>query len=168
MTIASNNKRIATNTMFLYIRMFVMMAVSLFTSRIVLDALGETDYGIYNIVGSVVVLFSFLNSALTAATQRFLNYYLGEGNTEQLAKVFCMSMNSYIILSAIFLVGSETAGLWFFHTQLSIPAERMAGGRQLGLPIFSTDIHYQFDKNSIQRLHHCLRAYGFLRICKPC
>lgn len=126
MTIASNNKRIATNTMFLYIRMFVMMAVSLFTSRIVLDALGETDYGIYNIVGSVVILFSFLNSALTAATQRFLNYYLGEGNTEQLAKVFCMSMNSYIILSAIFLVGSETAGLWFFHTQLSIPAERMA------------------------------------------
>lgn len=66
-----NNKRIAKNTMFLYIRMFIMLAVGLFTSRVVLDALGETDYGIYNIIGGVVVLFSFFNSALTSAVQSF-------------------------------------------------------------------------------------------------
>ena len=73
--ILANNKRIAKNTLLLYIRMFVMMFTSLFTSRIVLQVLGETDYGIYNIIGGVVVLFSYLNSALLSATQRFLNFY---------------------------------------------------------------------------------------------
>lgn len=66
--------------MFLYIRMFLMLFVGLFTSRIVLNALGETDYGIYNIIGGVVVLFSFLNQALTSATQRFLNFNIGKGD----------------------------------------------------------------------------------------
>ena len=74
---SENNKRIAKNTLLLYMRMFVMMFTALFTSRIVLQVLGETDYGIYNIIGGVVVLFSFLNSALLQATQRFLNFNLG-------------------------------------------------------------------------------------------
>ena len=72
-TMSGNNKRIAKNTVFLYFRMFVMMIVSLFTSRVVLDVLGAEDYGIYNIIGGVIVLFSFLNAALNAATQRFIN-----------------------------------------------------------------------------------------------
>lgn len=110
----------------LYIRMFVMMAVSLFTSRVVLQVLGETDYGIYNIIGGVVVLFSFLNGALLQATQRFLNFELGKNNTEGLSRIFCMSMNAYILLSLIFFVLSETVGLWFVNTQLNIPADRMA------------------------------------------
>lgn len=121
-----NNKRIAKNTLFLYIRMFIMLAVGLFTSRVVLDALGETDYGIYNIIGGVVVLFSFLNQALTSATQRFLNFNLGKGDMAKVESVFCMSMNSYLILSAVFLVLAETVGLWFVNTQLNIPAERLA------------------------------------------
>lgn len=121
-----NNKRIAKNTMFLYIRMFIMLIVGLFTSRVILDALGETDYGIYNIIGGVVVLFSFLNQALTSATQRFLNFNLGKGNMEQVERIFCMSMNSYIILSAVFVVAAETIGLWFVNTQLNIPSERMS------------------------------------------
>lgn len=120
-----NNKRIAKNTLLLYVRMFVMMFTALFTSRIVLQVLGETDYGIYNIIGGVVVLFSFLNSALLSATQRFLNFYLGKKDEETTHKVFCMSMNSYIILSLIFIVLGETIGLWFVNTQLNIPAERM-------------------------------------------
>lgn len=120
-----NNKRIARNTLLLYVRMFVMMFTALFTSRIVLQVLGETDYGIYNIIGGVVVLFSFLNSALLSATQRFLNFYLGKKDEETTHKVFCMSMNSYIILSLIFIVLGETIGLWFVNTQLNIPAERM-------------------------------------------
>ena len=122
---SSNNKRIAKNTMFLYIRMFLMLFVGLFTSRIVLNALGETDYGIYNIIGGVVVLFSFLNQALTSATQRFLNFNIGKGDFKKVESVFCMSLNSYIILSAIFLIVSETLGLWFVNTQLNIPTERM-------------------------------------------
>lgn len=124
-TSQQNNKRIAKNTMFLYIRMFIMLAVGLFTSRVVLDALGETDYGIYNIIGGVVVLFSFLNQALTSATQRFLNFNLGRDDLKKVESVFCMSMNSYIILSAVFLVVAETIGLWFVNTQLNIPDGRM-------------------------------------------
>lgn len=105
--------------------MFVMMGVSLYTSRVVLQALGETDYGIYNIIGGVVVLFSFLNGALLQATQRFLNYELGKNNQEALSRTFCMSMNSYLILSFIFLILSETIGLWLVNTQLNIPTNRM-------------------------------------------
>lgn len=119
------NKRIAKNTLLLYVRMFVMMFTALFTSRIVLQVLGETDYGIYNIIGGVVVLFSFLNSALLSATQRFLNFSLGRNDESSTHKVFCMSMNSYLILSAIFLLLGETVGLWFVDTQLNIPQERM-------------------------------------------
>lgn len=121
---SANNKRIAKNTFMLYLRMFVMMAVSLYTSRVVLEVLGETDYGIYNIIGGVVVLFSFLNSALLAATQRFLNYHIGREDEEATHAVFCMSMNSYLILSVIFVILAETIGLWFVNTQLNIPSER--------------------------------------------
>lgn len=122
--ILQNNKRIAKNTMMLYIRMFVMLAVGLYTSRVVLEVLGVTDYGIYNIIGGVVVLFSFLNSALTSATQRFLNYNLGKKNTDGVHRVFCMSMNAYILLSVLLIILAETIGLWFVNTQLNIPSER--------------------------------------------
>ena len=126
MTMAnSNNKQIAKNTAFLYIRMFVMMTTSLFTSRVVLDALGAADYGIYNVVGGVVVLFSFLNNALLAATQRYLNFNIGQNNLKQTNIVFCMSMNTYFILSLVVLLLGETIGLWFLSTQLNIASERM-------------------------------------------
>lgn len=119
-----NNKRIAKNTMMLYIRMFVMLAVGLYTSRVVLNVLGASDYGIYNIIGGVVVLFSFLNNALISATQRFLNFNLGKKDINAVHRVFCMSMNAYFILSLLFIVLAETIGLWFVNTQLNIPEHR--------------------------------------------
>ena len=108
----------------LYIRMFVMLAVGLYTSRVVLHVLGASDYGIYNIIGGVVVLFSFLNNALISATQRFLNFNLGKKDINAVHRVFCMSMNSYFILSLVFLILAETIGLWFVDTQLNIPVDR--------------------------------------------
>lgn len=122
---SDNNKRIAKNTLFLYLRMFVIMLTALFTSRIVLDVLGASDYGLNNIIGGVVVLFSFLNSALLSATQRFLNFHLGRQDYKQTNVVFCMSMNTYILLSIVVVVLGETIGLWFVNTQLNIPSERM-------------------------------------------
>lgn len=122
---SNSTKRIAKNTLFLYMRMFVMMLTALFTSRIVLDVLGAADYGLNNVISGVVVLFSFLNSAMLSATQRFLNYHLGQKNFEQINVVFCMSMNIYILLSALVFVLGETIGLWFVNTQLNIPSERM-------------------------------------------
>jgi len=121
----STTKRIAKNTMLLYIRMFVMMGVSLYTSRIVLDVLGTSDYGLNNIINGIVVMFSFLNTAMLSSTQRFLNFNLGKGDLEQTGNVFCMSMNTYFILSVIILIIGETIGLWFVNTKLNIPADRI-------------------------------------------
>ena len=103
MSQTSNNKRIVKNTLFLYLRMFVMMLTALFTSRIILDVLGSADYGLNNVIGGVVVLFSFLNNALISATQRYLNFYIGKQDYKKTNVVFCMSMNTYFLLSILFI-----------------------------------------------------------------
>lgn len=115
-------KTIAKNTIFLYLRMFVVMIVSFYTSRVVLDKLGVDDYGIYNIVGSVVVSFVFIKNALQSATQRFLSYTKGLG--ERCSKVFSTSMNIHLTIMFIVVVVLETAGLWFFNNVIQIPFDR--------------------------------------------
>lgn len=105
--------------------MFVILFVSLYTSRVILHVLGASDYGTYNLIAGVVVLFSFINGALTSATQRYLNFYIGKHDEHKTHEVFCMSMNIYIVLSAIFLILAETVGLWLVNTQFNIPDGRM-------------------------------------------
>lgn len=129
MSQTSNNKRIVKNTLFLYLRMFVMMLTALFTSRIILDVLGSADYGLNNVIGGVVVLFSFLNNALISATQRYLNFYIGKQDYKKTNVVFCMSMNTYFLLSILFILLCETIGVWFVDTQLNIPLDRMYAAR---------------------------------------
>ena len=124
--LSADNRRIAKNTLALYLRMGVTMLVSLFTSRVVLQTLGVEDFGIYNVVGGVVVLFSFLNAAMSSATQRFLNFELGRGNVVQAGRVFSMSMSVHFVIAGTVLVLAETLGLWFLNTQLNIPEARMA------------------------------------------
>lgn len=121
----ANNKRIAKNTIYLYFRMLLTMGVSLYTSRVVLNVLGVEDYGIYNIVGGVVVLFSFVNNSLTSATQRFLNFELGTGDILETKRVFSMSLTLHICVAIIVALLAETVGLWFLNTQMNIPSERM-------------------------------------------
>lgn len=118
---SANNKRIAKNTAILYIRMLLTIGVTLYTSRVVLKTIGVEDFGIYNIVGGVVVLFSFLNNAMASATQRFLNFELGNGNEVEARRIFSMSMTTHIGIALLVLLASETIGLWFFYTQLNIP-----------------------------------------------
>ena len=120
----SSNKRIARNTMMLYIRMFVIMGVTLYMSRVVLDALGVDDYGIYNIVGGIVVLFAFINGAMTTAVQRFLNYDLGRNDTGEAQRDFAASLNIYLGISVLFIILAETVGLWFLDTYINIPPTR--------------------------------------------
>ena len=112
----------------LYLRMFFNMAISLYTSRVVLATLGVEDYGIYNIVGGVVVLFSFIQNALGSATQRFLNYEMGKKNKRDVQEIFCTSMTVHILIAVVICILAETLGLWFFYTQLSIPVERLNAG----------------------------------------
>lgn len=121
----TNNKRIAKNTFILYIRMFFTMGVSLYTSRVVLNTLGVVDYGVYSIVGGIVTLFSFFNSAMTSATQRFLAFDIGKNDLEKLKKTFNATLNIHIAISVIVLVLSETVGLWFVNYKLNLPIDRM-------------------------------------------
>lgn len=118
------NKRIAKNTLALYVRSIIVMLVSLYTSRIVLETLGADDFGIYNVVGSVVVLFSFIQGAMATAVQRYLNFELGRDDKNAVSRIFSMSMTVHIMIALLVVVLSETVGLWFLHTQMQIPVER--------------------------------------------
>lgn len=123
-TQSSRNKRIATNTLYLYVRSFIVMGISLYTSRVILKALGETDFGIYSLVGSAVIFFTFINSAMTSSTQRYLNVAIGKQETSDITKTFSASIIIQFIIVGIFLVLAETIGLWFVTNRLNIPADR--------------------------------------------
>lgn len=118
-----DQKNIAKNTIFLYIRMIVVMGVSLFTSRVVLDKLGVDDYGIYNVVGSIVVAFVFVQNSLTSATQRFLSYSKGAKDKE-ISSVFSTSMIIHLLILTAVVILLETIGLWFFDNVIKLPDER--------------------------------------------
>ena len=120
-----NNKRIAKNTIMLYIRMFISMLVGLYTSRVVLATLGVEDYGIYGVVGGVVGMMGFLNASMSGATSRFLTFELGKGDKERLAKTFSSALIVHIGIAIVVLILAETVGLWFLSNKLNIPAERM-------------------------------------------
>lgn len=121
----SSSKTIAKNTLFLYLRMFFNLGVSLYTSRVVLQVLGVEDFGIYNLVGGVVVLFSFLNASMSAATQRFINFEKASGVLEHVKKIFNISVVNHLLISFIVLVLAETIGVWVLNYKLNIPPERV-------------------------------------------
>ncbi len=120
-----DNKRIARNTAVLYARMFLLMAISLYTSRIVLQTLGVADFGIYNVIGGIVVLFTFVNSAMVTATQRFINYELGRGYEAVVRRLFSMSLTTHLFIASVVALAGETVGLWFMEQYVRIPEGRM-------------------------------------------
>jgi len=125
MGVDSNSKRIAKNTLLLYLRMFLIMAISIYTSRVILNALGVDDYGIYNVVGGFVGLFAVVNASLVSAIVRFITTEQGIGNLENEKKIFCTSINVEIIVASIVLLLAETLGLWFLNERMVIPAEKL-------------------------------------------
>lgn len=120
------DRRIARNTGFLYLRMLLTMGVSLYTSRVVLDVLGVADYGVYNVVGGLVVILSFFNGTMSGATQRFLNYEMGRGEAGCLRETFASAWVIHLSIAAILLVLGETVGLWFVNNCLVIDESRMS------------------------------------------
>lgn len=118
------NKRIAKNTLMLYFRQILILLVSLYTVRIVLDVLGAEDYGIYNVVAGVVTLLSFLSGTMGSATQRFFSFALGRNDNEQLKKIFSVNIVIYIGIAVISVIVLETAGIWFVSEKLVIPESR--------------------------------------------
>ncbi|MBQ5871621.1 MAG: lipopolysaccharide biosynthesis protein, partial [Bacteroidaceae bacterium] len=125
MSNSANNKRIAKNTLLLYVRMLFGMLVSLYTSRVILQTLGVEDYGVYNVVGGVITMFTFLNSAMSSATSRYITFEIGKGNMEQLKKVFSTSLQIHAIIALLIVILGETVGLWFLMYELVIPDGRM-------------------------------------------
>lgn len=119
------NKRIAKNTMLLYVRMFLILVVGLYTSRVVLKTLGVNDYGIYNIVGGFVTMLAYINSVFVVASQRYLSYSIGKGDEEQLHRIFCTSVSIHAVLGIVILILAETVGLWFVNNCLNIDPLRM-------------------------------------------
>jgi len=121
----ANNTLIAKNAIFLYFRMAFVMIVSIYVSRVVLAQLGETDFGIYNVIGGVVAMILSVNSALSFGTQRFISFYLGKGNTDDLRKTFSSSFIIHLLLGLIIVLLLETIGVWFVNNVLVIPHDRM-------------------------------------------
>lgn len=119
------NKRIVRNTMLLYIRMGVMMIISFFTARITLEALGVVDYGINNVVGGLVSMFSLISSSLSSSVSRFITFGLGKGDKKELNTIFSTSVNIHVILAVIVVIAIETIGIWFLNNKMVIPAERL-------------------------------------------
>lgn len=117
--------RIARNTLMLYVRMLFLMLVGLYTSRVVLEALGETDLGIYTVVGGVVGMFTIISGALNSAVQRFITFEMGKGTGAQLNKVYSTSVTIQLILAAIVVALAEPAGLWFIRNEMTISPERI-------------------------------------------
>lgn len=121
---SQNKKRIAKNTFMLYFRQILILLVSLYTVRVVLDVLGAEDYGIYNVVAGVVTMLSFLTGTMSSATQRFFSFALGQNDTEQLKKIFSVNIIIYVAITIISVLFLETVGLWFVNNHLVIPEDR--------------------------------------------
>ena len=162
----SSNKRIAKNTLLLYFRMLLTIVVGLYTSRVVLNTLGVSDYGVYNVVGGIVAMLSFLNSALTAASQRFIAFELGRGDISKLKKIFCTSVTIHATLAMIIFVIAETVGLWFVNTHLNIDANRMVAANwvyQFSIFTFMLTI-LSVPYNSCIVAHEHMNAFAYISI----
>ncbi len=162
----SNNKRIAKNTGILYLRMLVVMGVSLYTSRIVLNALGVTDFGVYNVVCGVVAMMSFLNGSMSLATQRFLASDLGRNDGLNITKTFSMAINIHVIISLIMIFLAETVGLLLLYYYLKIPAESLNAAFWIfQLSILQTALGIMIvPLQAVVVTHENLKIYAFMSL----
>lgn len=116
-----DNKRIAKNALALYFRTFVTLLIGLYTSRVILQALGVVDYGIYNVVGGFVSMFSLISGSLTGSIGCYITFELGKGDIEKLRRVFSTSIYVVLGLSLLVFIATETIGLWYFYNKMVIP-----------------------------------------------
>lgn len=167
MSSVNDNKRIAKNTMFLYIRTLIVLGISLYTSRVVLQVLGAKDLGIYNVVGGIVTMMSFFQAAQTKATSRFITYELGKHSSNKiLQKVFSVCMTIHIIIAIISLIFGETVGLWIITHWTDIPLERQAAAMwvyQFALIVFCCQI-VRVPYDAIVVAHERMSMYAYMSI----
>lgn len=162
----AGNKRIAKNTAVLYIRMLVMMIISFFTARITLNALGVTDYGINNVVGGLVAMFSLLSNSLSSASSRFLTFGLGQGDIDNLKSIFSTTINIHVILAIIVIIAIETIGVWFLNNKMTIPADRLYAANwvlQCSVAVFAIGL-LSVPYNSAIIAHEKMSAFAYMTI----
>ena len=163
---SDNNKRIAKNTLLLYFRMLFMMVVSLYTSRVILNALGVEDFGIYNVVGGVVAMFTVISGSLSAAISRFITYELGKGDQSKLNKIFSASVTIQLLLSLIIVILIESVGVWFLNTKMTIPVDRMAAANwvlQFSIITFVVNL-ISVPYNAAIIAHEKMSAFAYISI----
>lgn len=161
-----NSKRIAKNTLLLYFRMLFMMAVSLYTSRVVLHTLGVEDFGIYNVVGGVVAMFSVISGSLSAAISRFITYELGKGDKDKLIRIFSSSVTIQLGLGLIILILAEAIGVWFLNAKMTIPTDRMYAANwvfQLSILTFIINL-ISVPYNAAIIAHEKMSAFAYISI----
>lgn len=162
----SSGKTIARNTIFLYFRMLCIMFVTLYSSRVILYSLGVEDYGYYQTIGGIVIMLSFLNSALSTGSSRFLTFELGKGTTEKLKKTFSTLLFAHIIIAILMLIIGEPLGLWFLRNHIVIPMEKMkAAYIVFHLSIITSIINItQVPYTSVIIAHENLSIYAYVSI----
>lgn len=162
----NNSKRIAKNTIFLYLRMLFSMVVALYTSRVVLNALGVEDYGLYGVVGGIVVFFNVISGSLNAAISRFITFELGKEEQERLNKVFCTAVNIQLLMSVLFVVLAEIVGVWFLNNHLNVPEGRLSAAHwvlQSSIISFAVGL-LSVPYNSTIIAHERMDAYAYISI----
>lgn len=166
MSESNRSKRIAKNTLLLYFRTFFVLLVSLYTSRVILNTLGVVDYGVYNVVGGVIVMLGYLTNSLSGASSRYITYDLGTGNMALMKKTFGNILTIHFIMALIIIVIAETIGLWFVSTQLQIPIERQnAAFWVYQFAIFSSAINLVgVPYNAAIIAHEKMSAFAFISI----
>lgn len=161
-----NNKRIAKNTLLLYFRMLLLMIVNLYTSRVVLNALGVEDFGIYNVVGGIVTMFSVLSGSLSTAISRFITYELGKGNTDKLNNIFSSAVTIQLGLAGIIILLAETIGTWFLNIKMNIPELRMEAANwvfQFSILTFAINL-ISVPYNASIIAHEKMSAFAYISI----
>lgn len=164
--VTTSNTRIAKNTLLLYLRMLFTMGITLYTSRVILKALGASDYGLYSVIGGFVAMFSVVSSSLTASISRFITFELGKGNNKNIQKIFSLSVYIQIIISLIIILLAETIGLWFLNNKMTIPNDRF----------FAANIVFQFSiitfvvnlisvpYNALIVAHERMKAFAYIGV----
>lgn len=163
---ATDNKRIAKNTILLYIRTFLVMLISLYTSRVVLQVLGVEDFGVYQVVGGMVAMFAVISQSLSSAISRFITYEIGSGNTERLSFVFSTSRVVQLVIAIIVVIVGEIVGLWFMHTQMQIPYGRLEAANwvlQFSLISFVVNL-LSIPYNACIIAHEHMKMYAYVSI----
>lgn len=161
-----DKRRVAKNSLVLYLRVIVSMIISLWSTRIVLKALGIEDFGIFNVVGGIVVMFSVVSSSLSAAISRFITYELGHGDSQKLRLIFKTAIWIQGVISLIIVVLAETVGLWFLNKEMNIPASQMTAANwvyQFSIVAFVLDL-ISVPYNALLIAHERMKVFAYVGI----